>query len=132
MKIGRDHEHLIVSDYIIISRRFDYSASDVTEKCMYDQGAGVFSTSVEPKCSVSCSFPSTQPFMNSNHHVRDSQQVANCSRAEPCHGISQPVLAQPTPIMRGTTVSLAKEHKVRSDLQGLVLTLGGPASGNHA
>ncbi|KAG4397422.1 hypothetical protein GLYMA_10G146700v4 [Glycine max] len=99
---------------------------------LFAPGAGVFSTSVEPKCSVSCSFPSTQPFMNSNHHVRDSQQVANCSRAEPCHGISQPVLAQPTPIMRGTTVSLAKEHKVRSDLQGLVLTLGGPASGNHA
>lgn len=69
--------------------------------------------------------------MNSNR-VRDSQQVTNCSHAEPCHGLRQPVLAQPTPIMRGTTASLAKEHKMRSDLQGLVLTLGGPASGNHA
>ncbi|KAG4394763.1 hypothetical protein AAZX31_20G086000 [Glycine max] len=98
---------------------------------LFAPGAGVFSTCVEPNCSLSCSFPSTQPFMNSNH-VRDSQQVTNCSHAEPCHGLRQPVLAQPTPIMRGTTASLAKEHKMRSDLQGLVLTLGGPASGNHA
>jgi len=29
-------------------------------------------------------------------------------------------------------VSLPGEHKIRSDLQGLALTLGGPASGNNA
>ncbi|RDX79326.1 Rab9 effector protein with kelch motif, partial [Mucuna pruriens] len=98
---------------------------------LFPPGAGMFSTCVEPNCSLSCSFPSTQPFMNSNH-VRDSQQVTTCSRAEPCHGFRQPVLAQPSPIMRGTTASLAQESKMRSDLQGLVLTLGGPASGNHA
>ncbi|XP_020240459.1 acyl-CoA-binding domain-containing protein 4 isoform X2 [Cajanus cajan] len=87
---------------------------------LFPPGAGVFSKCVEPNCSLSCSFPSTQQFMNSNH-VRDSKQV--------CHGgLRQPVLAQPSPIMRGTT----KENKMRSDLQGLVLTLGGPASGNHA
>jgi len=96
------------------------------------QGAAVFSTCVEPNSSLSRSFPSTQPFMNSND-VRDSQQVTSCSRAEPCHGFRQPVLAQPSPIMRRTSsASLAKEHQMKSDLQGLVLTLGGPASGNHA
>ncbi|TKY52310.1 Rab9 effector protein with kelch motifs [Spatholobus suberectus] len=98
---------------------------------LFAPGAGVFSTCVEPNCSLSCSFPSTQSLMDSNH-VRDSQQVTTCSRAQPCHGLRQPVLPQPPPIMRGTSASLAKEQKMRSDLQGLVLTLGGPASGNHA
>ncbi|KAL2325599.1 hypothetical protein Fmac_024657 [Flemingia macrophylla] len=87
---------------------------------LFPPGEGVFSTGVEPNCSLSCSFPSTQPFMNSND-VRDSQLI--------CHGgLRQPVIAQPSPIMRGTI----KENKMKSDLQGLVLTLGGPASGNHA
>ncbi|XP_014512956.1 rab9 effector protein with kelch motifs isoform X1 [Vigna radiata var. radiata] len=59
----------------------------------------------------------------------DSQQVT-----EPCHGFRQPVVAQASSaMMRGpTSASLAKEHEMRSDLQGLVLTLGGPASANHA
>lgn len=101
------------------------------------QGAGVVSNSVEPNCSPPCLFPSTQvPHMNSNHvdNFRDSQHVTTCSRSEPCYGLRQPLLARPSPIMRGTTVSsLPEEHnKIRSDLQGLVLTLGGPASGNHA
>ncbi|KAK7356157.1 hypothetical protein VNO80_15423 [Phaseolus coccineus] len=99
---------------------------------LFAPGAAVFSTCVEPNSSLSPSFPSTQTFMNSND-VRDSEQVTSCSRAEPCHGFRQPVLAQPSPVMRRTTsASLAKEHQMRSDLQGLVLTLGGPASGNHA
>ncbi|KAL9318711.1 hypothetical protein ACSQ67_015228 [Phaseolus vulgaris] len=99
---------------------------------LFAPGAAVFSTCVEPNSSLSPSFPSTQTFMNSND-VRDSEQVTSCSRAEPCHGFRQPVLSQPSPIMRRTTsASLAKEHQMRSDLQGLVLTLGGPASGNHA
>ncbi|KAK7278017.1 hypothetical protein RJT34_23038 [Clitoria ternatea] len=90
---------------------------------LFAPGAGV-----EPNCSLSCSFPSTQPFMNSNHvdNLRDSQQ-SPCSRAEPCHGF----MTRPSPMMRGSAASLAKEHKIRSDLQGLVLTLGGPESGNH-
>ncbi|KAJ1383508.1 Kelch-type beta propeller [Sesbania bispinosa] len=86
---------------------------------LFAPGAGVVSTSVEPNCSLSCLFPSTQPFVNSNHVT------------EPCHGLRQ--LVRPSPVMRGTTTtSLPEEHKIRSDLQGLVLTLGGPASGNHA
>ncbi|KAK7344277.1 hypothetical protein VNO77_13714 [Canavalia gladiata] len=90
---------------------------------LFAPGAGVVSTKVEPNCSLSCLYPSTQQqqqqLMNSNHadNWRDSQQ-----QVIPC-----------SPIMRGTAASsLAKEHKIRSDLQGLVLTLGGPASGNHA
>ncbi|XP_057428102.1 serine/threonine-protein phosphatase BSL1 homolog isoform X2 [Lotus japonicus] len=84
-------------------------------------GAGVSSTSVEPNCSLPCLFPSsTQPLMNSNH-------------VENLRGLRQPLLARPSPIMRGSAAPLANERKVRSDLQGLVLTLGGPAaSGNHA
>lgn len=101
----------------------------MSNKCVYHQGPGVFSTNVEPKCSLSCSIPSTQPFINSNHVMRDSRQVTT-SLTEPCHSFTQPVLAQSSAIMRGTTtVSLAREHEMRSDLQGLVLTLGGPASG---
>ncbi|BAT95130.1 hypothetical protein VIGAN_08179500 [Vigna angularis var. angularis] len=95
---------------------------------LFAPGATVLSTCVEPNCCLSRSFPSTQPFMNSND-VRDSQQAT-----EPCHGFRQPVVAQASSaIMRGpTSASLAKEHQMRSDLQGLVLTLGGPASANHA
>lgn len=97
------------------------------------QGAGVASrgASVEPNCSLTSSFPSTQPLMNSNHmdNLRASQQVATCLRAESCHGSRQAPVASPFPIMRGTR-TISKEHKTRSDLEGLVLTLGGPASGN--
>lgn len=84
----------------------------------------MLSTCVEPNYCLSRSFPSTQAFMNSND-ARDSHQVT-----ESCHGSRQP---QASAMMRGpTSASLAKEHQMRSDLQGLVLTLGGPASGNHA
>lgn len=98
------------------------------------QGAGVVSTNVEPNRSLSYSLPSTQPSMNSNHvdSLRASEQVTTCLHAESCHGSQQALLARPFPIMRGTTPSLAKEDKIRDDLQGLVLTLGGPTSGNHA
>ncbi|KAK7284429.1 hypothetical protein RJT34_19175 [Clitoria ternatea] len=82
------------------------------------QGAGVVSrgAGVKPTRSLTSSFPSTQAILNSNHvhNLRASQ-----------HG---PV-ALPFPIMRGSP-TVSKEHKIRSDLQGLVLTLGGPASGN--
>ncbi|KAK7269433.1 hypothetical protein RIF29_22159 [Crotalaria pallida] len=84
---------------------------------LFAPGAGVVSTNVEPTCSLQ----PTQTLMNSNHvdSLRTSQQA---------------LLARPSPIMRGSTASLAKEHnKMRSDLQGLVLTLGGPsANSNHA
>ena len=104
----------------------------MTKNCY--QGAGAVSTSVEPNCSLPCPFPSTQTFMKSNQvdNLRDSKQVTNSSRAESCNGSRQALLGRPFPMMRGTNASLAKEHKIRNDLQGLALTLGGPASGNHA
>ncbi|KEH30459.1 hypothetical protein MTR_4g071265 [Medicago truncatula] len=44
----------------------------------------------------------------------------------------QPSHFRPSPITkRATKVSLPEEHKTRGDLQGLALTLGGSASGNH-
>lgn len=94
---------------------------------LFAPGAGV----AEPNCL----FPSSQPLMNSNHvdNSRNSEKVTNCSRLEPCYALKQPLLARPSPIIKGTnTVSLPGEHKIRSDLQGLALTLGGPASGNNA
>ncbi|KAK7392087.1 hypothetical protein VNO78_20514 [Psophocarpus tetragonolobus] len=87
---------------------------------LFAPGTEVLSTCVESNCSL----PSTQQSMNSNN-VKESQQVTTYSRAETCH--------QASPMMRGTaSASLASEHKMRNDLQGLVLTLGGPASDNHA
>ncbi|XP_004495646.1 uncharacterized protein [Cicer arietinum] len=98
---------------------------------LFAPGAGV----AEPNCSLPSLFPSTQPLINSNHadNLRDSPQVTTCSRPEPCYGVRQPLLARPSPITRGSTImTLPEEHnKIRSDLQGLALTLGGPASGNH-
>ncbi|CAL0316551.1 unnamed protein product [Lupinus luteus] len=75
---------------------------------LFAPGEGVVSSNVEPKCSLICSLPYTQPLMNSNHvdSLRASQKVCTSLHAESCHGS-------------------------QGDLQGLVLTLGGPASGNH-
>lgn len=101
------------------------------------QGAGVVSkgVGVKPNCSLTSSFPSsTRACLNSNHvdNLRASSQQAPIRlHAEPCHGSRQTPVALPFPIVRGTTASVvSKEHKIKSDLQGLVLTLGGPASGN--
>ncbi|KAK2403245.1 Galactose oxidase/kelch repeat superfamily protein [Trifolium repens] len=97
---------------------------------LFAPGAGV----AEPNCSLPCLFPSTQPLMNSNHvdNARDSEKVTNYSRSESCYGLRQPLHALPSPITKGAAiVSLPEEHKIRSDLQGLALTLGGPTSGNH-
>ncbi|KAJ1417179.1 Kelch-type beta propeller [Sesbania bispinosa] len=81
--------------------------------------------------SLTRPFLSTQPYMKANHvdYLRASQQSSICLHAECCHGSRKAPVAPPFPIMRGTP-AVSKEHKIRSDLQGLVLTLGGPASGN--
>ncbi|XP_019441203.1 PREDICTED: rab9 effector protein with kelch motifs-like [Lupinus angustifolius] len=75
---------------------------------LFAPGEGAVSTNVEPNCPILCSLPSTQPLMNSNHvdSLRASQKVCTSLHAESCHGS-------------------------QGDLQGLVLTLGGPACGNH-
>ena len=59
-----------------------------------------------------------------------SQQAPIRLHAEPCHGSWQTPVALPFPIIRGTPSVVSKENKINSDLQGLVLTLGGPASGH--
>lgn len=82
------------------------------------QGAGVVSkgASVKPNC------PSSQAFLGT---LRASQEA-------PYHGSRsrQTPVALPFPIMGATPSVVSKEHKIRSDLQGLALTLGGPGSGN--
>ncbi|KAK7397114.1 hypothetical protein VNO78_18281 [Psophocarpus tetragonolobus] len=102
---------------------------------IYAPGAGVVSkvASVRPNCSLTSSLPSSsQAFLNSNHvgNLRASQQATICLHAEPCHNSLHTPVALAFPIMRGTSNVVSKEHKIRSDLQGLALTLGGPASGN--
>ncbi|XP_061371930.1 uncharacterized protein LOC133314464 [Gastrolobium bilobum] len=91
----------------------------VFRRVLFAPGAGVVSRggSMEPnRCLTSSSIPS-QSFMSSNHgdYLRASQHVDN--------------LTPPSPIMRGTPI-VSEENRIRSDLQGLVLTLGGPDSGN--
>lgn len=92
------------------------------------QGAGVVSkgASVKPNCPLTASLPSSQAFL------RTSQEAPICLHAEPYHGSRsrQTPVALPFPIMGATPSVVSKEHKIRSDLQGLALTLGGPASGN--
>lgn len=102
---------------------------------MHQGAAGVVSKggSVEPKCSLTSSFPfSSQAYLNSNHvgNLTASQQAPIRLHAEPCHGSWQTPVALPFPIIRGTPSVVSKENKINSDLQGLVLTLGGPASGH--
>ncbi|KAJ7973263.1 BTB-kelch protein [Quillaja saponaria] len=73
----------------------------------------------------------TQPFPISNHvdKVRHSQQPVTSSVPESCQRSQKAQVTRPFPIITATP-SLAKDQKIRSDLQGVVLTLGGPASGN--
>ncbi|KAL1339638.1 hypothetical protein AAHE18_U053000 [Arachis hypogaea] len=117
---------------------------------LFAPGAGT--SSAEPNCSLPCSFssPHHQTLMNTNQveilrHY--SKQVANnnnnnnnSSHVESYNGRQDLIATRPFPIMRGTNNgSLSRDHnnnnsnKMRSDLQGLALTLGGPASsGNNA
>ncbi|XP_020213093.1 acyl-CoA-binding domain-containing protein 4 isoform X1 [Cajanus cajan] len=101
---------------------------------IFAPGTGIVSkvASVQPNCSLTSSLPSTQAFLNSNHvsNLRASQHAPICLHAEPCHVSRQTPVALPFPIMRGSPNGVSKEHKIRGDLQGLVLTLGGPTSGN--
>ncbi|KAI4301699.1 hypothetical protein L6164_034950 [Bauhinia variegata] len=85
---------------------------------------------LEPNC-----LPSTNAaYINSNHveALRHSTQPTTCCRHGSRQGQGQAQVTRPFPITRATTPSVSKEQKVKSDLNGLVLTLGGPASGNHA
>ncbi|KAK7337683.1 hypothetical protein VNO77_18268 [Canavalia gladiata] len=81
---------------------------------LFASGAG----GVKPNCSKTSSFPCTYEFLNNSNHVDNLR----ASRQTP--------LPSPLSIMRTNPTIISKEHKIRSDLQDLVLTLGGPASGN--
>ncbi|KAJ7977856.1 BTB-kelch protein [Quillaja saponaria] len=69
----------------------------------------------------------TQPFPSSSHvdNLRPSQQPVTSSMPESCQRPWEPQVIRPFPIGRATP-HLAKDQKIRSDLQGVVLTLGGP------
>ncbi|CAJ1869514.1 unnamed protein product [Sphenostylis stenocarpa] len=98
---------------------------------IFTPGSGVVSkgASVKPTYPRSSSLPSSQSFLGA---LRASQEVPMCLHAEPYHGSRswQNPVALPFPIMGASPSVVSKEHKIRSDLQGLALTLGGPASGN--
>lgn len=71
-----------------------------------------------------------QPIPNSNHHEhsKPSQQPMSFSVPESGHSYRQAQVTRPYPVVRANP-SLGKEPKLRSDLQGVVLTLG-PGSGH--
>ncbi|KAG6646756.1 uncharacterized protein LOC122314710 isoform X1 [Carya illinoinensis] len=72
-----------------------------------------------------------QPFPNSNHAepFKSLQQPIKYPMPESSHSFQQAQVTRPYPVMRAAS-SPAKEPKLRSDLQGVVLTLGGPGSGH--
>ncbi|KAK9291763.1 hypothetical protein L1049_019713 [Liquidambar formosana] len=75
----------------------------------------------------------TRSYPNSNHtepaFFKASQQPMTLSTPESGQSFHQSQVTRPSPVIR-TTPSLTREPKVRSDLQGIVLTLGGPGSGH--
>lgn len=73
-----------------------------------------------------------QPFPNSTHveTFRPSPQpIKYNTMPESSQSFRQAQVTRPFPVIR-TAPSSAKEPKLRSDLQGVVLTLGGPGSGH--
>ncbi|GMY22016.1 acyl-CoA-binding domain-containing protein 5-like [Fagus crenata] len=72
-----------------------------------------------------------QPFPNSTNvePFKHSQQAIKLSMPESSQSFRQAQATRPYPVIR-TAPSLAKEPNLRSDLQGVVLTLGGPGSGH--
>ena len=70
-----------------------------------------------------------QPFPNQKHleSSKPSQQPITYSMPESSHSFQQAPVTRPFPVVRAAP-ALAREPKLRSDLQGVVLTLGGPGS----
>ncbi|XP_059438300.1 uncharacterized protein LOC132171093 [Corylus avellana] len=70
-----------------------------------------------------------QPFPNQKHlePSKASQQPMKYSMPESSHSFQQGPVTRPFPVVRAAP-ALAREPKLRSDLQGVVLTLGGPGS----
>ncbi|XP_059648416.1 uncharacterized protein LOC132294538 [Cornus florida] len=65
-----------------------------------------------------------QPFQNPRH----SQQLTPLSLTDSGQGLRQAQLTQPSSVIKATP-SLGRDPKLRNDLQGVVLTLGGPGIG---
>lgn len=70
-----------------------------------------------------------QPFPNQKHlePSKASQKPMKYAMPESSHSFQQAPVTRPFPVVRATP-ALAREPKLRSDLQGVVLTLGGPGS----
>ncbi|KAJ4841999.1 hypothetical protein Tsubulata_029895 [Turnera subulata] len=73
--------------------------------------------------------PIAQPFANSRHvePLKPSHQPMPLSRPDSGHGFRPTQISRACPIIRAAPT---KESKLPSDLQGVVLTLGGPGCGN--
>ena len=71
-----------------------------------------------------------QSFPNSNHieRFKPSQQPVGFSTPKSVQNHQQTQVSRQFPICRSTS-PLAEQPKQRSDLQGVVLTLGGPRTG---
>lgn len=71
-----------------------------------------------------------QSFPNSNHieRLKPSQQPVGFSTPKSVQNHQQTQVSRQFPICRSTS-PLAEQPKQRSDLQGVVLTLGGPRTG---
>ncbi|KAJ6683240.1 hypothetical protein OIU74_021327 [Salix koriyanagi] len=81
--------------------------------------------------SPATQIPIVHQFPNSNHidSLKPSHHRTTFSVQESSHSFRQTQMTRTYPVI-GAAPSLAKESNPRSDLQGVVLTLGGPASGH--
>uniref|UniRef100_A0A6N2KVS4 Uncharacterized protein n=1 Tax=Salix viminalis TaxID=40686 RepID=A0A6N2KVS4_SALVM len=81
--------------------------------------------------SPATQIPIVHQFPNSNHidSFKPSHHPTTFSVQESSHSFRQTQMTRTYPVI-GAAPSLAKESNPRSDLQGVVLTLGGPASGH--
>ncbi|GLT38530.1 hypothetical protein SLA2020_127740 [Shorea laevis] len=72
-----------------------------------------------------------QPFTNSSsaEPFKSSHKPVSLTVPESSYSFQQAQMSRPYPFTRAAP-SVAKEPKLRSDLQGVVLTLGGPGSGH--
>ncbi|KAG5244692.1 acyl-CoA-binding domain-containing protein [Salix suchowensis] len=79
--------------------------------------------------SPATQIPIVHQFPNSNHidSLKPSHHPTTFSVQESSHSFQQTQMSRTYPVIRSAP-SLGKESNPRSDLQGVVLTLGGPAS----
>ena len=84
-------------------------------------GQGVSS----PMPQVAVSRPSPKLIHAEPSMFKPSQQAMAFSVPEPGQAYRQTIVARPSPVVRSITPA---HPKLRTDLQGVVLTLGGPGS----